>query len=79
MQKLLLDRSFGQNLKRIRNSCNMSQADVARELQLLGRSISVTQYGHIEQGRANIFVSDLVLLQRIFKVDYSEFFKDLVP
>lgn len=79
MQKLLQDGSFGQNLKRIRNSCNMSQADVARELQLLGRNISVTQYGHIEQGRANLFVSDLVLLQRIFKVDYSEFFKDLAP
>lgn len=79
MQKILLDRSFGQNLKRIRQSCGMSQADVARELQLLGRNISITQYGHIEQGRANIFVSDLVLLQRIFKVEYSEFFKDLVP
>lgn len=79
MQKLLQDRSFGQNLKRIRKSRGMSQSDVARELQLLGRNISVTQYGHIEQGRANIFVSDLVLLQRIFRVDYSEFFKDLVP
>lgn len=79
MQKVLLDRSFGLNLKRIRKSCGMSQSDVARELQLLGRNISVTQYGHIEQGRANIFVADLVLLQRIFEVDYSEFFKDLVP
>lgn len=79
MAKLLLDRSFGQRLKQIRTSLNMSQADVVRELNLLGRSISVTQYGHIEQGRANIFVTDLVLLQKIFKVDYSEFFKDLVP
>lgn len=79
MTKLLSDRSFGQNLQRIRNSCNMSQADVVRELNLLGRGISVTQYGHIEQGRGNIFVTDLVLLQRIFQVDYSEFFKDLVP
>lgn len=79
MQKILQDGSFGSNLQRIRKSCGMSQADVARELQLLGRNISTTQYGHIEQGRANIFASDLVLLQRIFKVDYSEFFKDLVP
>lgn len=79
MPKILVDNRFGQNLKQLRTSCNMSQADVVRELNLMGRSISVTQYGHIEQGRANIFATDLVLLQRIFKVDYSEFFKDLVP
>ena len=79
MAKILVDNRFGQNLKQLRTSCNMSQADVVRELNLMGRRISVTQYGHIEQGRANIFATDLVLLQRIFKVDYSEFFKDLVP
>lgn len=79
MAKILVDNRFGQNLKQLRTSCNMSQADVVRELNLMGRSISVTQYGHIEQGRANIFATDLVLLQRIFKIDYSEFFKDLVP
>ena len=79
MAKVLLDKSFGDNLKRIRTSLHMSQADVVRELNLMGRSISVTQYGHIEQGRANIFATDLVLLQRIFKIDYREFFKDLVP
>ena len=79
MAKILVDARFGCNLKQIRMSCDMSQADVIRELNLMGRSISVTQYGHIEQGRANIFATDLVLLQRIFKVDYSEFFKDLVP
>jgi len=57
----------------------MSQADVVRELQLLGRDMAVSHYGHIEQGRKNIFVTDLILLQRIFQVDYEEFFKGLVP
>jgi len=36
-------------------------------------------YGQIEQGRNNIFVTDLILLQSIFKVDYRMFFKDLMP
>ena len=78
MQKILQDVSFGANIKKIRVSKNLSQADVVRELQLLGRAISVSHYGHIEQGRKNIFATDLVLLQRIFQVDYKEFFEGLV-
>lgn len=79
MQKILQDVSFGENIQKIRISKDMSQSDVVRELQLLGRIMSVGHYGHIEQGRKNIFATDLVLLQRIFKVDYEEFFKGLVP
>lgn len=79
MQKILQDNSFGKNVQKIRLSKGMSQADVVRELQLLGRDMAVSHYGHIEQGRKNIFVTDLILLQRIFQVDYEEFFKGLVP
>lgn len=79
MQKILQDISLGANIQRVRISQGMSQPDVVRELQLLGRAMSVSHYGHIEQGRKNIFATDLVLLQRVFKVDYEEFFKDLIP
>ena len=79
MQKVLQDVCFGQNIQKIRISKGMTQNDVVRELQLLGRIITTTHYGHIEQGRKNIFATDLVLLQRIFKVDYSYFFEGLVP
>lgn len=79
MQKILQDASLGGNIQRIRLSKGMSQTDVVRELQLLGRTLDVGHYGHIEQGRKNIFVTDLILLQRIFQVDYEEFFRGLVP
>ena len=79
MQKILQDVHFGQNIQNIRLQKDMSQSDVVRELQLLGRSMSVGQYGHIEQGRKNIFATDLIYLQRIFKVDFKDFFKNLVP
>lgn len=78
MQKILQDVSLGSNIQRIRVSKGMSQPDVVRELQLLGRTITVGHYGHIEQGRKNIFATDLVLLQRIFEVEYEEFFKGLI-
>ena len=77
MQKLIQDVSLGENLQQIRKSCNLSQYDVVRELQLRGRDMSRANYAHIEQGIRNIFVSDLVLLQDIFGVPYEEFFKGL--
>ena len=79
MQKVLQDASLGYNIQKIRVSLGMSQPDVVAELHLQGRIMSVSHFGHIEQGRKNIFVTDLVLLQRIFRVDYERFFEGLVP
>lgn len=79
MQKVLQNVSIGSNIQRIRLLKKLTQPDVVRELELMGRNLSVTHYGHIEQGRKNIFASDLVLLQRIFNVPYDEFFDGLVP
>lgn len=79
MQKILTDPQLGSNIRRIRESKKMSQADVVRELQLRGRAMSVSHYGHIEQCRKNIFVRDLALLKVIFDVDYDEFFDGLTP
>lgn len=75
--KLLQDINIGVNLQRLRLERNYSQADVARKLHLLGRSISVSQCSHIEQGRKNIFVSDLILLAEDFDADFNEFFVGL--
>lgn len=57
----------------------MTQAEVVRQLVLMGSTLSVTHYGHIEQGRKNISVADLIYLKRIFGVDYEAFFENLVP
>lgn len=77
MQKILSTPQLGTNIRQIRERCNMSQADVVRELQLHGRSMSTSHYGHIEQCRKNIFVKDLVLLKEIFNVQYDDFFSGL--
>lgn len=78
MQKILTDPQLGSNIRRIRENRGWSQADTVRELQLKGRLMSVSHYGHIEQCRKNIFARDLALLKIIFDVDYSEFFVGLV-
>ena len=52
---------------------------MAAKLQLLGRNMSRAQYALIEQGRRNLFVSDLILFKEILNVDYSDFFEGLTP
>lgn len=75
MEKLIANAVFSENLKRIRKESGLTQEKTVRELQLLGSTISRSTYSLIEMGRGNIFVSDLVGLQQIFKVDYAEFFR----
>ena len=77
MEKIITNAVFSENLKRIRKESGLTQEKTVRELQLLGSSISRSTYSLIEMGRGNIFISDLVGLQEIFKVDYTEFFKGI--
>lgn len=77
MEKLLTNLVFSENLKRIRKESGLTQEKTVKELNLLGSTISRSTYSLIELGRGNIFISDLVGLQQIFKVDYTEFFKGI--
>lgn len=57
-------------------SRNMTQMQVVEKMQLIGSSMSRSTYANIESGRRNIKASDLKALQKVFNVDYDEFFKD---
>lgn len=72
--KILIQSSLAGNIKRIRRSRGLTQEETVAQLQVLGSPLSRSTYSLIELGRANIFASDLVGLQKIFKVDYAEFF-----
>lgn len=77
MTKLLVNKTFGRNLQRIRNSCGLTQEQTIAQLQVLGSPLSRSTYSLIELGKGNIFINDLVGLQKIFRVDYAEFFADI--
>ena len=82
MEKIKQDLNIGRNIQRIRKSRKMSQKDVVIQMNLRGRMISVSgyaRYAHIEQGRQNLFVSDLIILKEIFDVPYESFFLGLSP
>ena len=77
MRKILQNARIGQNIWSIRQSKQYTQEEVVAGLQLLGSPIHRVTYAHIEGGRNNIFVTDLVAMQRFFNVDYAEFFVDI--
>lgn len=77
MPKLLNNQIFGENIQRIRNACGLTQEQTVAQLQVLGSPLSRSTYSIIEMGRGNVYVSDLVGLQKIFNVDYAEFFKGI--
>ena len=79
MTKLLTNynMTFGHNIQRIRTSCELTQEETVAQLQTLGSPLSRSTYSIIEMGKGNIYVSDLVALQKIFNVDFSEFFANI--
>ena len=76
MQWILQDIPTGRNIQNIRMKKNMTQAEVVGQLQLMGSSMSRSTLANIESGRRNIKASDLKALQKLFDVDYEEFFED---
>lgn len=79
MDRLLLDRNIGENLRRLRKEHHLSQYDLIRELSLRGSFLTRSAYGGIELGNRNIKVSDLMLLKVLYDVSFDEFFKGMVP
>ena len=77
MTKLITNRVFGQNVQELRCSRGLTQEQTVTQLRALGSPISRGTYSQIEMGIRNVYVSDLVALQKIFGVDFSAFFEDI--
>lgn len=72
---IIQDSRFGDNLLRLRKISGLSQYKLVAKMQLLGSYMSRSTYAKIEAGDRNIKITDLVILQKIYKVDYAEFFE----
>lgn len=77
MQKLRPDMDIGHRIGNLRKSAGLTQDQTVAKLQVMGLEISKSTYAKIETNRMNIKVSELMALQKIFKVDFNAFFVDL--
>lgn len=71
------DISLGDNLRKLRNSANLTQEQVIAQLQLRNFSTSRSAYSQIEAGTYNIRISELIALAEIFHTDYNTIFEGL--
>ena len=75
--KQIDDISIGENLRQLRESANMTQEQVAAQLQLRILPTSRSAYSQMEAGTYNIRVSELKALVEIFHTDYNTLFNGL--
>ena len=77
MQKLRPDLDIGHRIGVLRRAAGLTQEQTVAKLQLMEIEISKSTYAKLETNRMNIKVSELIALQKIFKVDFNAFFEGL--
>lgn len=79
MTKVIQDINLGRKLQELRKAKGLTQEDICAQLAVNGRPMLQSTYAQIETGKRNIFLSDLIVLKRIFNVSFDEIFRDLEP
>ncbi len=75
--KLVQDIGIGQNIRRLRKACGLTQDQVVVQLQVMGIPLSRPSYVKIEGNKHNLRISELLALQSIFQCEVSEFFREV--
>lgn len=68
------EKEFGKNLRKIRESKNMTQEVVAAKMQLMGCDITRSAVAKIEVGQRHIYVDEILILKEIFDIKFDEMF-----
>ena len=78
-QKIKLNPSFGDDLRKIRKAHGYTQEAIVAKLQLKNIDISRSVYAQIECGTYNIRISELVALKEIYEISFDDFFEGISP
>ena len=76
-QWLYQDYTIGAALRRLRKESELTQEEVAAQLQVRGCDVSRSMYAQMETGGYGIRISVLVALKEIYHAQYADFFLDL--
>ena len=70
-----IERRVGNNIRRIRESRNMTQDSLAAMLQLNGCDITRSAVAKMEVGQRHIYPDEIILLKSILNTTYEEIFE----
>lgn len=66
-----IERKIGNNIRRIRESQDMTQDTLAAKLQLQGCDITRSAVAKIEVGQRHLYPDEIILIRKILKTSYE--------
>lgn len=70
-----IEKRVGKNIRRLRESANLTQEMLSAKLQIEGCDITRSALAKIEVGQRHLYTDELIVLQKILKVRYDEILK----
>ena len=70
-----VEKRIGNNLRKIRESKNMTQNEASAKLQLEGCDITRSALAKIEVGQRHIYPDEIILFKKIYDVTYDRIFE----
>lgn len=70
----LIESKVGNNIRRIRESKNMTQDILAAKLQLNGCDITRSAVAKIEVGQRHLYPDEIILIRKILNTTFDEIF-----
>ena len=71
----LIESQVGNNIRKIRESRNMTQDTLAAKLQLSGCDITRSAVAKIEVGQRHLYPDEVILIRRILNTSYEAIFE----
>ena len=70
-----IERKIGNNIRRLRESQNMTQDTLAAKLQLSGCDITRSAVAKIEVGQRHLYPDEIILIRKILNTTYEAIFE----
>ncbi len=70
-----IERSVGQNIRKLREKANFTQDLLSARLQLEGCDITRSALAKIEVGQRHLYPDEVILIKEILKVSFDDIFK----
>lgn len=70
-----IEKQIGSNIRKLRESADLTQEQVAAKLQVLGCDITRSAVAKIEVGQRHLYPDEIILLRQILCTTYEEIFR----
>ena len=70
-----IEKKIGNNIRRLRESQNMTQDTLAAKLQLSGCAITRSAVAKIEVGQRHLYPDEIILIRKILNTTYEAIFE----